>query len=100
MKLFEGGLFGNDTARKERKGMPKIPVDQKMKRGDFEYLYFDKVAQCKFLDIHSVQCCSEMLKEWQQHLLFPNDKKDQRQKSKYLAQTLSNYTTREKVVST
>ena len=82
MKFFERGLFGNDTARKDRKGMPKIPVDQKMKRGNFEYLYFNKVTHCKFLDMHSIQCCSEMLNEWQQHLLFPNGKKDQRQKSK------------------
>ena len=30
-----------------------------------------------------------MLKEWQKHLLIPAGKKDQRQKSRYLAQTLS-----------
>ena len=61
-----------------------MPADRKMRRGDFECLYSDKVACSKWLDKRSV-----MLKEWQQHLLFPTGKKDQRQKSKYLAQTLS-----------
>ena len=36
---YEKGLYGIDTARKNRKGMQEIPVDRKMKRGDFKYLY-------------------------------------------------------------
>ena len=30
--------------------MLEMPVDRKMKRGDFEYLYFDKLACCEWLD--------------------------------------------------
>ena len=30
-----------------------MPVDRKMKNGDFEYLYSDKVACCKQLDSRS-----------------------------------------------
>ena len=34
--------------------MTEMLVKRKMKRGDFKYLYFDKVACCKWLDMHSV----------------------------------------------
>ena len=54
VKLYEGGLYGNGTARKDRKGMLEIPVDRKMKRGDFENLYSEKVACCNWLDKRSV----------------------------------------------
>ena len=50
MKHYERGLHGIGTARKDRKGMLEMPVDRKMKRGDFEYLYSDEVASCKWLD--------------------------------------------------
>ena len=40
-KLYERDLYGIENARKDRKGMP---VNRKMKRGNFEYLYFEKVA--------------------------------------------------------
>ena len=43
-KLYERDLYGIDNSRKDRKEMLEIPVNRKMKRGDFEYLYFDKVA--------------------------------------------------------
>ena len=41
------------TSQKDRKEMPEMPADRKVKRGDFEYLYSDKVACCKWLDRHS-----------------------------------------------
>ena len=50
VKLYGRGLYGIDTARKNRKEMPEMPFDRNMKRGDFEYLYFDKVACCKWLN--------------------------------------------------
>ena len=31
-----------------------MPVDRKMKRGDSQYLYSNKIAYCKWLDRHSV----------------------------------------------
>ena len=43
-KLYERDLYGIDNARKDRKGMLEMPVNRKMKRGNFEYLYFEKVA--------------------------------------------------------
>ena len=54
VKLYERGLYGIGTARKGRKGMLEMFVDRKMKRGDFEYFYSDKVAWCKWLDRRSV----------------------------------------------
>ena len=47
VKLYERDLNGIDTAQKDRKGMPVMPVGRKKKRGDFEYLYSNKVACCK-----------------------------------------------------
>ena len=34
--------------------MPEMPVDRKRRRDGFEYLYSDKVACCKWLDMRSV----------------------------------------------
>ena len=45
---------GIGTAGKNRKGMPEITFDRKMKMGDFKYLYFWKVNCCKWLDRLSV----------------------------------------------
>ena len=39
---------------KDKKKMPKIPVDRKMKRDNFEYLHSNKLACCKWLDKRSV----------------------------------------------
>ena len=54
VKLCERGKYGIGTARKDRKEMPEIPVDRQVKRDDFEFLYSDKVACCKWLDRRSV----------------------------------------------
>ena len=54
VKLFEKGLYGIGTARKDRKGMPEMPNDKKMCRGDFEYQYSDKVGCCKWKDSRAV----------------------------------------------
>ena len=35
MNLCGRGLYGIDTAQKDRKGTLDMPVDRKMKRGDF-----------------------------------------------------------------
>ena len=43
-KLYERDLYGIDNARKDRRGMLEMPVNRKMKRGNFEYLYFKTVA--------------------------------------------------------
>ena len=44
MKLYERGLYGTGAAWKDQKGTTEMPVDRKMKRGNFEYLYSDKAA--------------------------------------------------------
>ena len=54
MKLCERGKYGIGTARKDRKEMPEMPVDRQVKRDDFEFLYSDKVACCKWLNRRSV----------------------------------------------
>ena len=54
MKLYETGFYGIGTVGKDRKGMPEMPVDRKMKRGDFEYLYSDNVACSEWLGRRSV----------------------------------------------
>ena len=53
-KLYDRGLFGVGTARKNRVRMPKMVVDRKMRRGDHNYMYSDKVACCKWFDRRSV----------------------------------------------
>ena len=50
VKLYQRGLYGIGTAQNDRKGMLEVPIDKKMKRGDFEYLYSNKGACCKWLD--------------------------------------------------
>ena len=52
-KLFDRGLYGVGTARKNRVEMPKMTTDRKMRTGDLDYMYSDKVA-CKWFDRRSV----------------------------------------------
>ena len=54
VKLYERGLYGIGTAWKDKKGMPEMPVEKKISRSHFKYLYSDKVACCKWLDRRSV----------------------------------------------
>ena len=53
-KLYDRGLYEVGTARKDRVGMPEMTTDRKMKRGDHDYMYSDKVAFCKWFDRRSV----------------------------------------------
>ena len=54
VELYERRLYGIGTAGKDRKRIPEMPIDRRMKRGDFEYLYSDEVTYCKWLDRCSV----------------------------------------------
>lgn len=54
VKLYDRKLYGIGTARKDRKGMPNLMQDKKMKRGDFEFQFSDKVGCCKWFDRRSV----------------------------------------------
>ena len=53
-KLYDRGLYGVGTSRKDRVGMPEMMVDRKMRRGDHDYMYSDKVGCCKWFDRRSV----------------------------------------------
>ena len=53
-KLYDRGLYGVGTARKDRVGMPEMTADRKMRRSDHDYMYSDKVACCKWFDRRSV----------------------------------------------
>ena len=75
VKLYEKGLYGIGTARKDMKGMPEMLVKRKMKRGDFEYLHFDKVACCKWLDIHSVTMLFRKVEEMAKASTVPQRQK-------------------------
>ena len=44
-KLYDRGLYGVGTARKDRVGMPEMTAD----RSDYDYMYSGKVACCKWL---------------------------------------------------
>ena len=54
VRLYERGLYCIGTVRKDRKGIPEMPVDRQTMRADFKYLYSDKVACCKWFDRHSI----------------------------------------------
>ena len=45
-KLYDRGLSGVGTARKDRVGMPEMTADRKTRRGDHDCLYSDKIACC------------------------------------------------------
>ena len=51
VKFYEN-TYGIDAARKDKKGCQRCKIN--WKKGDFEYLYSDKVACCKRLGRRSV----------------------------------------------
>ena len=53
-KLYDRGLYGVDTARKDMVGMPEMTVDRKMRTSDYDYMYSGKVACCKWFGRRSV----------------------------------------------
>ena len=52
VKLYERCLYAIGTTQKDRKGMPEMPIDRKMKTGDFGYLYANELDCCKWLERH------------------------------------------------
>ena len=40
------GLYDIFTTQIDKKGMSEMPVNQKMRRGDFKYLYSNEVTSC------------------------------------------------------
>ena len=60
-KLSEKNIYAIRTVRKNRKQMPKMLEDRKMKKGDCEFLYSKHVMACKFMDNQSVLLVSTAL---------------------------------------
>ena len=48
--LYQRGIYGISTVRKDRKHMPSMVPDKAMKRGDHEFQYSDKAISCKWFD--------------------------------------------------
>ena len=54
-KLFKKGIYGVGTAQRNRRGMPALPYDKKMKRGDANYQFSTTVGCCKWMNNRSVR---------------------------------------------
>ena len=51
-KLYQRGIYGIGTVRKDRKHMPSIVPDKAMK--DHEFQYSDKAISCRWFDNRAV----------------------------------------------
>ena len=60
-KLFDKNIYAIGAVRKNRKQMPKMLEDKKMKRNDCEFLYSKNVMACKWMDNQSVLLVSTAL---------------------------------------
>ena len=49
-KLFDKIIYSIRTVCKNRKEMPKMFEDKKMKTGDCEFLYSNNLIVCKWMD--------------------------------------------------
>ena len=52
--LYQRGIYGIGTVRKDRKHMPSMVLDKAMKRGDHEFQYSNKAISCKWFDNRAV----------------------------------------------
>ena len=52
--LYQHGIYGIGTIRKDRKHMPSMVPDKAIKRGDHEFQYSDKAISCKWFDNRAV----------------------------------------------
>ena len=53
-KLFDDGLYGIGTVRKDRKHMPNLKADKELKRGESQFLYHKNVMVSKWMDNRGV----------------------------------------------
>ena len=100
VKIYEGGLCGTDTARKERKGMPKMCLLTERWKGVTSSTCSNKVISCKCLDRRSVTMLFSNVEGIATTSTVPCWQKGSASKIKYLAQTLSKCTIKEWVVLT
>ena len=52
--LFKKGIYGVGTAQSNRRGMPALPSDKRMKRGVSDYQFSTEIGSCKWMDNWSV----------------------------------------------
>ena len=54
LKLFEDGIYATGTVRPNRKHMPTLKADKQMKRGEHDWLAYDKISTTKWMVNRSV----------------------------------------------
>ena len=52
--LFKKGIYGVGTAQSNRREMPALPSDKRMKRGVSDYQFSTEIGSCKWMDNWSV----------------------------------------------
>ena len=62
--LYQRGIYGIGTVRKDRKHMPSMVPDKAMKRGDHEFQYLDKAISCKWFDNRAVHLLGSNVEEF------------------------------------
>ena len=77
-KLFDKNIYATGTVRKNRKQMPKILEDKKMKRGDCKVLYSKNVIGCKWMENRSFLLESTALEGMNNYYKFKSGKMDLR----------------------
>ena len=60
-KLFDKNIYAIGTVRKNRKQLPKMLEDKKIKVGDCKFLYSKNVMACKWMDNRSVLLLSSAI---------------------------------------
>ena len=60
--LYQHGIYGIGTVRKDHKHMPSMVPDKAMKRGDHEFQYSDKAISCKWFDNRAVHLLGSNVK--------------------------------------
>ena len=60
--LYQHGICGVGTIRKDRKHMPSMVPDKAMKQGDHEFQYSDKAISCKWFDNRAVHLLGSSVK--------------------------------------
>ena len=62
-KLHNNGLHGLGLARSNRINMPQIKKDREMKRGDYQFKFYNHTVSIKWYDNKSVMLLGSHLKE-------------------------------------
>ena len=80
-KLFQKGIYGLGTVRANRKQVPKMIDDKRMKRGDCEFLFSGNTMACKWMENRSVLLLSSAFEGMNDILSVQRRKKGSKTKS-------------------